>query len=156
PTSALPAPVLPRSSIQAVTNPAPWKPVVGVNVVPLRAVLIADSVPVNLIDGSAVPSPSENVRPLTPPRVSAPLPAFRVSATGEERASGSATKRAVPPAAEKVNGVFRAVTRVPGAVTTGIRLAIGAAELRGVGTSAVKSQPFSPVSEFTLPSSGAA
>src|SRR5262245_32641496 len=72
PTSAPPAPVLPRSLIQAVTNAAPWNPVVGARVVPLRAALIAVSVPVNVIDSSAVPSPAENVNPLTLPRVRVP------------------------------------------------------------------------------------
>ena len=61
-------PLLPWSLVESVMEAVPAKLADGANTVPLSAVLMAASVPVNTIEASPAPSPVEKVRPATPPR----------------------------------------------------------------------------------------
>src|SRR5829696_3473897 len=85
--------------------PNPVKPVAGLNVSPLSAVLMLVSVPEKVTTGSSVPSPVLNVRPVTPDNDTVPDVATSVTLSASLPASTSETEIALKVAVEKTSGV---------------------------------------------------
>ena len=76
--SAPPEPVLPRSFVLICRLAAPVKFAVGTKLSPFNAVLIAETVPVNVVVASFTPSPALKVNPLVVVSVIVPFVAASV------------------------------------------------------------------------------
>ena len=94
----------------------------GRKLIPARAALTLDKVPVKTIVASAVPSPVVKVRPVMPERVIVPLLAVRVTLIAPEAASTSVMLIRFPLPLEKTRLVSSLTLCAAGTLFTGASL----------------------------------